>query len=292
MIEERFKKIRNILWWILVLNWLVAFLKIIYGYTSKTNSMLADGFHSFSDGASNIIGIIGILIAARPADENHPYGHKKYETFSSIAISMLLLLIAFNIIRSAVIRFANPVVPEVNLFSFLVMAATIAVNFFVFYYERKKSRALLSDILYADAQHTKSDIFVSLSVIFTLFAIKMGFPTLDAIVAMVISFLIAKAAIDILRASSYVLCDSVAIVSDKVRAVVMQINGVKECHQIRTRGRSDDIHLDLHVLVDASMHVDAAHSITEIIEQKLKKEIDGVTDVIVHVEPLSRIKGR
>ena len=170
------------------------------------------------------------------------------------------------------------------------MITTIIVNVFVFTYERKKSRELSSDILYADAEHTKSDIFVSASVIFTLLAIKAGFSVkIDTLVASVISVLIAKSGFDILRASSYVLCDKTAIVSDNIlREVVMQIEGVKECHQIRTRGRSDDIHVDLHILVSPSMHVDAAHNITKDIERRIKKNIKGVSDVIVHVEPDNR----
>lgn len=285
MSGNRFTKIRNVLIVVLAFNWLVAFAKIIYGYISRCHSMTADGFHSFSDGASNIIGIIAILIAFRPADKDHPYGHRKYETFASVAIALLLFLIAFNLIRAAIGRFMQPVVPDVTLFSFGIMLFTIFVNTAIFFYERKKSGELESDILHADSEHTRSDILVSISVIFTLLAIRAGFPMIDTFVALVISVLIAKAAVDILRASSNVLCDKVAIVSDKIRNVVMKIEGVKGCHRIRTRGKSDDIHVDLHVLLNSSMHVDDAHRIAEKIEQKIKKDISGVTDIVVHIEP-------
>ncbi len=285
MVENRFAKIRNILIVVLAFNWLVAFAKVIYGYLTNCYSMAADGFHSFSDGASNIIGIIGILIASRPADRNHPYGHRKYETFASIAISILLFLIVFNMIKGAIGRFMQPVVPKVNFFSFSIMLFTIAVNIIVFNYERKKSRVFNSDILYADSEHTRSDILVSISVIFTLLAIRAGFPIIDTAVALVISVLIARAGLNILKSSSRILCDKTPIAPDKIRGVVMQIEGVKGCHRIRTRGRSDDIHIDMHVLLNPSMHVDDAHDITERIEQKIKKTISGVTDVVVHVEP-------
>ncbi len=288
MVEKRFARIRNILWVILILNWFVALSKIVYGYISKTNSMTADGFHSFSDGTSNIIGIVGVLLAAQPADEDHPYGHKKYETFASITISILLFLISFNLVRSAVIRFTNPVTPSVTIISFIVMVVTIAVNLLVFSYERKKGEELSSDILRADAEHTRSDILVSVSVICSLIAIKLGFPVVDTTASFIIAILIAKSGLEILRTSSYALCDRAAIVSDKIKNMVMSIKGVRECHEIRTRGRPDDVHIDLHVLVDPSMHVDTAHSITEDIERKIKKSVEGVTDVIVHIEPLSR----
>ena len=247
--------------------------------------MAADGYHSFADGASNIIGIIGILIASRPADKDHPYGHRKYETLASIAISALLFLIAFNLIRGAIARFIQPIVPEVNFFSFSIMLLTIAVNTIVFTYERKRSKELYSDILHADSEHTRSDILISISVIFTLLAIRAGFPMIDTIVALVISILIARAGLNILRTSSHILCDKTAIVSGKIRDVVMKTEGVKGCHRIRTRGRSDDIHVDLHVLLSPSMHVDDAHGIAERIEKNIKRDISGVTDVVVHIEP-------
>lgn len=285
MTDRHFIKIRNILLIVLVFNWLVALAKIIYGYASRCNSMIADGFHSFSDGASNVIGIIGIMIASSPADREHPYGHKKYETFASVVISILLFLISFNLIRDAMIRFARPIVPQVNLVSFAIILSTIAVNMAVFKYERKKSKELGSDILFADSEHTRSDILVSISVIFTLLAIKAGFPMIDTIVSLGIAVLIAKSGVFILRATSRVLCDRTPIVSDKIREIVMRIEGVKDCHKIRTRGRLDDVHVDMHVLLNPSMNVDDAHNITERIEKEVTKNISGVTDVVVHVEP-------
>lgn len=285
MVENRFIKIRNVLAGILVLNWLVALAKIVYGYMTRCNSMAADGFHSFSDGTSNVIGLIAIIIASSPPDKEHPYGHRKYETFASIAIAMLLFLISFNLIKSAIINFQKPLAPDVTYLSFAIMLFTTLVNIAVVIYERKRAGELKSDFLLADAEHTKSDILISVSVIFTLFAIKAGFPMMDTVIALIIAVLIGKSAIEILRASSNVLCDKAAIVSDSIKQIVMQISGVKDCHSIRTRGRSDDIHVDLHVTVEPSMHVGHAHEITERIEQGIKNSICGVSDVVVHIEP-------
>ncbi|MBN1405282.1 MAG: cation transporter [Candidatus Omnitrophica bacterium] len=295
MVENRFRKIRNVLLIVLVLNWLVAAAKVIYGYLTNCNSMAADGFHSFADGTSNIIGLVGISFASHPADKDHPYGHKKYETFTSLTIAMLLFIVSFNLFKSAIFRFSNPVTPEVNLISFCVMLLTLAVNIYVLYYERKKSKLLGSDILFADSEHTRSDILVSVSVIFTLFAIKAGFHMVDVLATFGISFLIAKAAVNILRESSGVLCDKSVVVSDKIREIVMRTEGVEDCHQIRTRGRTDDVHVDLHILVKKSLHVDKAHRIAETIEENIKAKMPGVTDVIVHIEPdmaTERLEGR
>lgn len=284
--EDRFRKIRRILVYTLLLNWGVATAKIIYGWLIHSASMTADGFHSFSDGCSNIIGLFGIWVASRPIDESHPYGHKKFETLTSIGISVLLFLVCFNVVREGVLRFLHPVVPKVNINSFLVMGMTLAINLFVMIYETRMGKALKSDILISDALHTRADILTSFAVIVSLIGIKLGYPMLDPIVSLIIAAFIGYAALGILRESTRVLSDGAAIQIEEIKKVVLSIKGVKECHQIRSRGRPDDIHIDLHVLVDPEMHVHRAHHLSYAIENKIKRDFRGVTDVVVHMEPM------
>lgn len=284
--EGRFQKIRRVLIYILLLNWGVSVAKLIYSGVIRSVSMKADGFHSFSDGASNIIGLIGIWVASRPIDQNHPYGHKKYETLTSVAISALLFFVCFNVIREGIARFIDPVIPEVNLNAFLVMIVTMAVNIFVMVYENKKGKELKSDVLISDALHTRSDILTSASVIITLMAIKLGIPVVDPIASLLIAIFIGYAAVQILRESARVLSDGAAIPIREIERVVLAIKGVKECHRIRSRGRADDIHIDLHILVDWKMDVHRAHHLSYAIENKIKRDFRGVTDVVVHMEPM------
>ncbi|MGD0917686.1 MAG: cation diffusion facilitator family transporter [Thermodesulfobacteriota bacterium] len=284
--EDRFQKIRRILIDILFLNWGVAAAKLIYGWLTHSASMTADGFHSFSDGSSNIIGLLGIWIASRPIDESHPYGHKKYETLTSVGISALLFVVCINVVRQGILRFLQPVVPEVTFMSFLVMGVTLAINVAVMVYETRMGRALKSDILISDALHTRADILTSSSVIVSLIGIKLGYSILDPIASLVIAIFIGYAGVEILKESSRVLSDGVAIRIDEIEKVVLSIKGVKECHHIRSRGRPDDIHIDLHVLVDPDMHVHKAHHLSYAIENKIKRDFQGVTDVVVHMEPM------
>lgn len=270
---------------ILFFNWLVAFSKLIYGLITRSAAMTADGVHSFADGASNIIGLVGIWAASKPIDEDHPYGHKKYETVATLGIAVMLFLASFNIIKDSILRLFHPVVPDVNMFSFGLMVITVLINIVVMRYEYKKGSELSSDILVCDSIHTKSDIFVSSAVIATLVSTKAGFPILDTIVAFVIGILISKAGFEILKKSSDVLCDREAIEKAKIAKVVSGVFGVKAIHKIRTRGREDDVHVDLHVAVNTSMHVDAAHELSHRISDTLKEKIHGITDVIVHIEP-------
>lgn len=285
-LKEHYRHIRHILIVVLLLNWATAIAKIIYGIITRCTSMTADGFHSLSDGASNIIGLIGINVACQPKDPDHPYGHKKYETFFSLGIAVILAAICFNLIKEGIKRLYNPVIPQVDLISFLVMAVTLAVNLLVMNYEYRKGKILNSDILIADALHTKADIFTSLSVIVTLVVIKLGYPVLDPIATIVIALFVAHSAFDVAYSSSKVLCDTAAIVDvNRITDIILSIKGVRACHKIRTRGRPDDIHVDLHVQVSGDMHMEEAHKISYAIEETIKKNIPGVTDVIVHMEP-------
>jgi cation diffusion facilitator family transporter len=249
--------------------------------------MMADGFHSLSDGTSNIICLIGIHFACQPTDKDHPYGHKKYETLFSLAIAVLLFVVCFNLFKEGFNRIKNPITPRIDPVSFIVMIITLCVNFWVMRYEYKKGRLLKSDILVSDSLHTKADIFTSLSVIFAMITISLGGPgIIDPLITMAIALFIAYAGFEIAKQSSSILCDSAAIVDiRKISDIVMLIKGVKNCHKIRTRGREDDIHVDLHVQVSAKMHMEQAHKISYDIEEAIKKAVQGVTDVVVHMEP-------
>ncbi|HHT10544.1 MAG TPA: cation diffusion facilitator family transporter [Atribacter sp.] len=287
--QARYYAIRNVLLGILILNWGVALTKLLYGRFIGSASMVADGFHSLSDGASNIIGLIAISISVRPADVNHPYGHKKFESFASIAIALLLFIVSIDILRGAVGRLGKPVVPEVTISSFIVMAIVLLVNIIVVRFETRIGRRLHSDILTSDALHTMSDIFVSISVVITLVAVRLGAVWLDVVAAMVIAGLILKSGVEILLRSSDVLCDRIIVDPSVITDVVLSIPEVKGCHKIRTRGRKDDIHIDLHLLVADNMDVQNAHEIANQVEIALKKNIPGVSDVVVHVEPVTDI---
>lgn len=282
---NKFSKIRQILILVLLLNWLVAFSKIIYGIFTKCASMTADGVHSFGDGASNVMGLLGIWAASKPKDADHPYGHRKFETIATLGIAFILFLASFNIIKDAVLRIFHPVSPQVTIFSFVLMFVTLIINIFVMRYEHKKGVELSSDILVCDSLHTRSDILASLAVIGTLVSMKMGFTLLDTIVAALIAVLIAKTGYEILKKSSNILCDGKVFSNSKISSVVASIQGVKSIHKIRTRGRHDDINVDLHVRINSKMHVDEAHKLSHKIEEVLKSEISGITEVNVHIEP-------
>lgn len=282
---ERYAKIRKVLLLVLVLNLAVSFAKIIYGSITNTLSMQSDGYHSLFDGISNITGILGIHIASRPPDKKHPYGHQKYETLASVFIAVLLIFVAFEVIIQSIERFTRISSPEITTLSFVVMILTIGINLSVTTYEKRKGEELKSEVLVADSMHTRSDIYVSISVIAGLLAVKYGYPIVDPLIALVIAALICKAAFEIIRSSSGVLCDKAPLDENLICDIAKQVPGVLDCHKIRTRGGVGNYHIDLHIWVDPEMRVDKAHSMSHMVTDKLKENIDGVDDVVVHIEP-------
>lgn len=285
--EERARQVSKVLWVTLGLNWGVAALKVLFGLATNCVSITADGVHSFSDGASNIIGLIAMAIAGHPADRDHPYGHQKYETLASAGIAFFLFAVAIGIARKAIASWDGAAVPQVSTVSFGVMIVTLLVNIFVVWYERKMGRRLRSELLLSDSWHTITDIFVTLGVVVALAGIALGIPRADAVFSLGIAGVIAWTAWGILKHSSDVLCDHAAVDTKAIEAVVRSVEGVRDCHEIRSRGSLENIYLDLHVLVDPEMTVAASHRVANVIEREIKNRIAGIFDVVVHIEPIS-----
>jgi cation diffusion facilitator family transporter len=277
-------RVKRVLAGVLVLNLLVAGAKLVVGAWIRSISMVADGFHSLTDSASNVIGLVGIRWAAAPPDEDHPYGHWKYETFAALIIGGLLAMTAWEVLRSCLERLSSGGAPEVTPVAFWVMAGTILINIAVTTYEHHKAVELGSDLLHADAAHTRSDVFVSLAVIASLVAAHYGYPQLDLVAALVITFMIARAALQILRRSAERLTDVAAVPSERVREVALEVPGVISVHKIRSRSGPAGAHADLHVQVAPDLRLDEAHAIGHRVADRLHDEL-GLEDVVTHVEP-------
>lgn len=285
---EKFRAVRRVLIVTLILNLVATAAKLIVGYSTASLSLVADGIHSIFDSASNVIGLIGIRIAARPADEDHPYGHRKFETFAAVSISLLLFLTCWELVESAWARLTDPrtVAPQVNVWSFGAMLISIAMQFTVAFYEYRAGKRLKSEVLVADATHSRSDIYVSLSVIAGLVVVRLGMPIVDPILALLIAGFIARIGLDIIRSSSQVLLDRAVLDINEVERIALEVEGVRSCHRIRSRGQEDNVYLDLHVQVDPRISVERAHEIAHRVQRRLQKELQGVKDVVIHIEPM------
>lgn len=283
---DRLRAIRRVLWWVLALNIGVATAKLVYGLLIDSVSVTADGFHSMFDGTSNIIGLIGLSVASRPADRGHPYGHAKYETFASAAIGALLLFAAWRVGSSAFERLQTPGEgPAVDAVSFAVMLVTLAVNLVVTTMERRAGIRLGSEILKADASHTGSDVLVTLGVIGGLVAVRLGYPIADPILGLLVAGFIIVTGVRVLATAGSSLADTARLAPADVSSVVLGIDGVLGCHDVRTRGTDSDVYVDLHVQVDPGVTVAKGHAIAEQVEKAVAEGFEEVRDVIAHLEP-------
>jgi cation diffusion facilitator family transporter len=281
----RHEAVSRVLTRVLVLNLGVAVAKLVLGYATGAVSVLSDGFHSIADSASNVMGLIGLRAARKPPDIDHPYGHRKFETIAAGGIFVFLVLAVVEIGRSAVKRLGSAVPPEVSWVSFAVMIVTLLVNLAVVRYESRAGRTLTSELLLADAAHTRSDVFATVGVLISLTVVALGYPVLDPIAGVAIAILIGRTSYEIARDTSGVLSDRVVIDEDDIRRVVMTVPEVLGCHHIRTRGPLDHVFLDLHVWLPADARLSEAHSLSHVVKDRLMERFPQIADAIIHIEP-------
>jgi len=287
--KNAYKSIKRILWIILLANLAVAFAKMGLGYVTNSASVLADGFHSLTDGSSNIIGLVGMSFASKPVDDEHPYGHGKYETLSSLMIVGMLFFLSFQIIAEAFSKFANPVIPTIDSWTFIIMTSTLVINLFVTVYEYNEGKKLHSTLLMSDAMHTRSDVFVTLGVILSLVLVKIGLPVwIDPLVSLVVAGVIIYAAYEIFKMASAILLDSKVVDPKTIAEVVTRLPEVKGVHHIRSRGTLANLFIDLDVLADPSVSLIDAHYLAHTIERVLQDHFsDSMVQVIAHLEPFN-----
>jgi cation diffusion facilitator family transporter len=285
LILTRQDAVTRVLFRVLILNLAVAGAKLIFGYSTGAVSIISDGFHSLTDSASNVMGLVGVRASRKPPDDDHPYGHRKYETLAAAGIFVFLLFVVVEVTRSALNRLAGGAAPRVTAMSFLVMLITLAINLLVVRYEGREGRLLNSEMLLADAMHTQSDVLTSCAVLISIGAVKLGYPVLDPIGGLVIAVFIARTGWQIARETSRVLSDRVVLAEEEIRRVVMDTPQVVGCHHIRSRGTADHTFLDLHVWYPPEMPLHEAHRLSHIVKDRLMSTFPQIADAIIHIEP-------
>jgi cation diffusion facilitator family transporter len=280
------KAARLVLVQTLALNSFIAAAKIVWGFISNTLSMAADGFHSLLDASSNVVGIFGLSISMEPPDEGHPYGHRKFEALSAIAISFFMFMACFQVLSRIIERIlsTSSKPPEVSSVSYLIMIGTAVINYLVSKYEAKQGAEFRSELLLADSKHTMSDLFVTGTVLVALVAVQLKAPALDVVASLIIVAFIFKAGYDIIIIHLGPLVDAAILAPDLVEKLVLEVPGVKSCHRIRSRGMKGHIFLDLHVQVPKHLSIEEAHQISFLVEDRLKSAVIGIADVLVHLE--------
>jgi cation diffusion facilitator family transporter len=275
--------IRRVLIVTMLLNFLAMGVKMAAGLLTGAISVVADALDSLFDGLSNVVGLAGLYAAGKPPDAGHPYGYRKFETATALVISFLLFLTCWQLLESAWSRLWQVSAPDINAWMILAMVVSILIQAGTSYYELRAGRRLKSELLVADALHTRASILVSFSVLVGLAFVRLGYPRADPLIAMFVAVMIAKIGVDILKETLPVLVDRAAIDPRQIAQVVRSVNGVESFHRVRSRGAGGSAAVDLHVRVSPEKIVQEADAIAGEVRRRLL-ELDGVSDVTVHIE--------
>ncbi len=277
--------VRRVLLITLALNLAVVAIKLAIGMIAHSLSIVSDALHSSADSFNNIVALFVIRIATAAPDEEHHFGHHKFETLGAFVIAGFLAVTAFEVASSAVKRILGwqSFHVEVTALTIGAMMLTIGVNVCVWRYESRRARELGSSILLADSKHTLSDIFVSLSILAGLFLLWFKVANLDAVLALLVSVVIAYAAYEIFSATVPVLVDRSPFPRDYIAEVVRATPGVKSVHDIMSRGVPGSAFITMHLAVTPVSTSDA-HAVTEEVERRLEKML-GSCHVTIHIEP-------
>jgi len=282
---NKYDKVSKTLWIILGLNVFIAIIKLWVGWHLHLNSVLADGLHGITDSCSNIISLIGIKIASRPADKKYPFGYQKYETLASMFIGLLLFYVTIEIIIKAFS--GQREIIEISGISIVLIAFTLICNFAISLWEYKKGRQYSSEVLIADSIHTRSDVIITIGVIFSMLLMHFGFSMIiDVILSLLIAIIIFLSCFKILKSTMLVLLDSNCLDDKQVLEVILNISHeIKNVHMIRSRGSKGYAYIDMHLLLAPEVTITKAHELSHLIKQALEQHFERVIDVMLHIEP-------
>ena len=271
---------------VLALNAIVLAIKIVVGVRTGALTVLGAALESGLDLLNNIIGMVLVAVAARAPDEDHPYGHDKFETLGALGIVGFLSISCFELLREGISALSAKRPPHsVSIADVAVIVVTLIVNFVVVWYERKRGKELGSAFLMADAAHTGSDILVTLMALMSLALARGGWPWLDAVLAIVVALIIAWSGVQILRDSIPVLVDERAIDAAELRGVVLGVPEIRDVRKVRSRSTaSGQLFAEVTVAVPGRIPVDEAHRLADAVEAAIEREF-GTSEVTVHIEP-------
>ena len=279
--------VRKVLLITLLLNLFVMVLKAAVGWLTGSLSLLADALHSVTDSANNVMGLVASRFSSPEPDRDHPYGHQKFEAVGALGIAAFLGIACFEILQGAIEHLLAPRHTPVKISppELWLLLIVLGVNIFVAFYERREGLRVGSAILVADAKHTMSDIWVTISVMGGLIGIwAWGLQWLDVVLAFPVAILVFSSGWSVLKENLPSLVDEMAIAPEAIHTIAMQVPGVLNCHDIASRGVvGRQTFIEMHLIVSAP-DVETAHQITEDLEDRLEERF-GPARILIHIEP-------
>ncbi|HEX4469110.1 MAG TPA: cation diffusion facilitator family transporter [Gemmatimonadaceae bacterium] len=284
--DERSPAVRRVLAQVLALNAFVVLVKLVVGMRTGSLTVLGAALESGLDTLNNAIGMSLVSIAARAPDEDHPYGHDKFETLGALGIVGFLSISCFELMREGVTALiGGGSITHTAPADLGIVVATLFVNTFVVWYERRRGETIGSAFLLADAEHTRGDILVTLLAVISLVLGRHGGRHVDAVLAIAVALIIAFSGWRILRRSIPILVDQRAVQAGDLRRIIADIPGIVEVRSIRSRYTASGVlFAELTIAVPGTTPVDVAHALADRVEEAVASTY-GPADITVHVEP-------
>ena len=277
----------------IVVNFILSAGKLLAGIVGKSNAMISDAVHSASDVVSTIVVIVGVKMAEKKADQEHPYGHERMECVASILLAMLLGIVGAGIGISGIQKilsdnYENLVVP--GLLPLIAAIVSIVVKEWMFWYTRAAAKKVNSGALMADAWHHRSDALSSIGSFIGILFARIGFPVMDPIASVVISICILKAAYDIFKDGINKMVDHScdADTEDQIRSVALSISGVLGIDDLKTRLFGSKLYVDLEILADGELSLKKSHEIAEHVHTAIESNFPNCIHCMVHVNPAEK----
>ena len=286
-ITPREKKIRSITLWGAFLNILLVIFKIAAGFLIRSSALIADGVHSLSDLLTDIVILLGTRLSSRPADETHPYGHRKFDTIASQLVAFILIAVGFSFIFSAGAAIFRKEVNYPGVIMLAVAIISVVSKEIIFNMTRKISRETQSAALYANAWHHRSDSFSSIAVLIGGAASLLGWGYADNMATIIVGIMIMGVAGKIFYDNLIELTEHAA---DKksvlaIERIISKAENISGWHALRTRSLGGELFLDFHVIVDPELTVRESHKIIDQIEEQIQSELSKPANILIHIDP-------
>ena len=286
--NHRYREVRKVTLIGSLVDFLLGVVKILVGWLAHSQALVADGIHSLSDLGTDFIVLYAAKHSHREADEDHPYGHGRIETLTTVGLGIALIVVAFGIGYDAVRRMNDAnLLLHPGVVALAVAVVSVIAKEAIYQYTKNAAIKLRSNMLMANAWHSRSDAISSIVVVIGVGGAMMGYPYLDAVAAIAVAVMIAKIGFDLIRASSRELIDTALEpeVVETIRKEIVGVDGVRALHMLRSRRSGGDALVDLHVQVDPHISVSEGHQIGDTVRRRLLERVDEVTDVTVHIDP-------
>ncbi|MHC4355020.1 MAG: cation diffusion facilitator family transporter [Planctomycetota bacterium] len=281
------RQIKSVTYLGIMVNIVLAIIKIAVGLLATSLSLVADGVHSLSDLATDAVLLLGVRLSAKEPDGSHPYGHGRAETLSAGLIALILIFVGGAMIYYATMAIAKEKVTAPHPGVLAAAIVSIAAKEWLYRATRKVAVKSHSTALYANAWHHRSDALSSVAVVIGFISLEFGYAYGDQAAAIAVGTMViwvgVKVITDCLRELAESSVDSETI--EHIKRIIASDTSVHHWHKLRTRTAGREVFLDLHILVDPELNVAAAHEITVKLEKALDEQISRPTNITIHIEP-------